>query len=524
MTSLTSCPPEIVRDIFSRLDKANLVDLCRVSQYLCSIAQPLLYHVINIKFHTYPDAHSAPDPAPFIPLTTTLLRRPDLAANVWAVNIGHDWDKEEQVKYPVKSPVKGRDDAHLINELAAFVLRAARGTPISFRHRWISGLEKGFRGAYIALLLALVPNIQTCHIRLMTPREYGLLGLMFDYALCSRGPDIRLPRFERLREVTFNQVRDIPAGELPEWWEPRYNEKDHPDWVLTEPNLSAKILPLFYLPAVERLHLAMDDPECDEVPWPGYTACAPSCETLESLTLVASREYEGIREGLLGQILSATKILQHLSWLCLDNQAAHPERSFINLDQFATDLCAVRTSLKSLQVTADARASTWDYDQEHVVLRGNMLLLKTFNSLTDLRIPLVFLFGFSPPPPSQNQTTARLADFLPPSLVSVFLTGDLYVDQRYSWTIQSKIKLIEDWFRVRETTTPYLTKFAMRLGLCEEDSASSQCRNRWRWLRRRLAQHGIKLVLQRSGWSDSYSRHSDPVEDDDTEPETESDS
>lgn len=252
----------------------------------------------------------------------------------------------------------------------------------------------------------------------------------------------------------------------------------------------------------------MDDPpERSTLAWPGDTALC--CETLESLTLVRGRQREGLREGLLGQILSTTKRLQHLAWMCLDNPIDHPERRFIYLDQFTADLCAVRASLKSLEVTAGSCITSWSGRHRQVQLRGSMARLKDLNNLTDLHIPVVFL-GYLP-----HDKTAPLADFLPPSIVTLYLSADLFFDKRYSWTLENKLAVVREWFNARKATTPRLTSFTMGLSMDANDGTPSQCRKEWRHLRHMCWQEGISLILQRRGWNQGGG--SDPIDRDDTE-------
>jgi hypothetical protein len=64
------------------------------------------------------------------------------------------------------------------------------------------------------------------------------------------------------------------------------------------------VLPLFYLPTVERIRAVIDNTVAFE--WPGTGV--PICQSLRSLELPT------VREGNLGKILSATPRVESLTW------------------------------------------------------------------------------------------------------------------------------------------------------------------------------------------------------------------
>ncbi|KAK8079275.1 hypothetical protein PG994_003082 [Apiospora phragmitis] len=161
-------PLKIIGLIFDLLSSAELQALCRVSRRLRPIAEPCLYSALRWTWRfTWPDAPPCPYPVstrvpPLVPLLRAISCRPELAACVKTIDLGcsgfNNLAAYTRYKDTPALPVfaEGAD----LCELVAVVERF----DVPYAGRWVQELRGGRKAAFVALLLALTPNLQ--HLRI----------------------------------------------------------------------------------------------------------------------------------------------------------------------------------------------------------------------------------------------------------------------------------------------------------------------------------------------------------------------
>ena len=455
MASLGSCPVEVVRGILVTLANTQLAVVCLVNKRLCSIAQPLIFASVKLVWRESKGSGKQHVRAPPIAsLLSILLRQPRLAAHVAQLTIvgEESYDSPDPLS---EVPVEGVP----VDEFVACVEAT---TTASLRHQWSDELRNGQAEAFVTLLLTQVPNLVSLRLESVCAHKFQILWKMLTSALCG-GQPTDLPTFHRLRKVAFRSVLSDTMARC-------HATKNAGD-----------ILPFFYLPALEELSINTHQPR--GFAWP--SGILPVCENLTSLELF------GIREGALGQFLSATGRLQTLRWECWYDPSATtegvgPTHKDLDLDQLAADLCVVRSSLQSLKMTADCARS-----DRCMVTTGTLRGLRNLDNLTHLEVPIIFLSGYS------RESPAKLGAFLPPNLVSLVITSDLFFFDEYTWNDSSHISLVEEWVGSSRDAAPQLKKLTM--AIVDQDDEEWQPEN-WDRLRRLLSDVGISLTIRVVGW------------------------
>lgn len=153
MTNFLDLPPELLSSILEFLPRQDLIPLCLVSKALCCISQPVLFS--RIKFGW--DKDSTP---PIVSLLECIIRRPDLAARVKELNLSGATDFFEL--FVGKPPPKITLPSDL-NQLDLLSL-AIESTGVAFDSLWIQELRDGTMDAFVALLVAKLPDLKTLHI------------------------------------------------------------------------------------------------------------------------------------------------------------------------------------------------------------------------------------------------------------------------------------------------------------------------------------------------------------------------
>jgi len=417
--------------VLEQLNQGDLATVCRVGKYVRSIAEPCLYTHIELEQEGVGRS--------IAPLISTFLRRPKLAEHTRSLSIGaHNgcgptWANRE---LPSETPTIGDVCKTRTDEFVACV----NAMHVDFEHLWIQNLTKGALDAFISLLVSRLPNLQWLDLYDGAAKQTVVLGKMFSSALCSpRGHEnSSFPKFHQLRDVYLQP--GLPTG---------------PD----DYGNTADILSLLYLPALRTLAAKLDNPLFFR--WPCDTM--PECHNLTSLDL------DGVREGMLGRLLSRTKNLRTLHWEWtydpnvyeldptmggnLAIQLSHHSAPIINLGQIVTDLSNVQTTLKSLSVTAECEWR-WDGVYPWLGVQGSLKLLATFECLTELQIPLVFLVGFF------RNSQRQLGQYIPKSVELLILNNSLCYDQ-CTWTTASVCRLIQTWLKKGRVPTSKLRQITL---------------------------------------------------------------
>jgi hypothetical protein len=222
---------------------------------------------------------------------------------------------------------------------------------------------------------------------------------------------------------------------------------------------TADVLPLFYLPTVERIRAVIDNPASFE--WPG--ACIPASQSLRLLDLTM------VREGNLGKILSATPKLKSLTWDWYYSPDLHDDfhSDIIDLDQLATDLNHVRETLTYLRISASTDVvDLVRLPDAHI--KGPFTLFSRLTRLKTLEVPIPFLFGFSKSDPN----ILGLEKLLPTVLEWLHLTDDLSYHSDWNWLreIDYLLSVISSWFLQGKRFTPYLrgVRFMLKNTLADD--------------------------------------------------------
>jgi hypothetical protein len=385
--------------VLKMLSQADLYAISLVSQSLRSASEPLLYSKIELTW-------SRTQTPAIVPLLRTILCRTELAAYIRGLFLlGDDFHNidNEKICLP-KLLVDGMDLSQ--------VVKAIHMTGARFGQFWLNEYGGGSMDALVTLLISRLHNLRDLYI----DRNFGitvqLLGLLLDSALLGTGSR-RLPTFQHLRSVHY----DLDA----------YSRR------LNSSKNTSNVLPFFYLPQIQHLFIALDNPVT--LSWPIDTP--PNLSRITSLTL------KTIREKHLHRLLSKTSGLQTLRWqyyYC--KRHAHDTcTSLVDLGEVGAALYHVRNTLKELTITTcidlfDAP------DPPALYIRGSLAVLADFVQLEKLELPLqlftcTFTAGNPVPlrhvvPRSTQSLTIRYA----------YCFGD---DDEKDWYCEDTYELIVQW-------------------------------------------------------------------------------
>lgn len=288
--------------------------------------------------------------------------------------------------------------------------------------------------AFITLLLSQLSNLECLYLGKNFSRESRLMGMMLRSALCEKSQDNPFLSFARLHDVSAM----YPGLGL--------YVRDYQDVRNT-----ADVLPFFYLPSIKYLKTLVDNPAT--FIWPGKYPPNPSSLTSLDLTI--------LREGHLGQVLSATQGLQklHWDWYYRPDLQDHFVTDIIDLDQIAADLSHVQETLTDLTITAGSDVSQADPEPPELKFRGSFKTFSGLHMLKKLEVPILFLLGFSPSAPN----VVCLKDALPKNIEWLNFTDDLGFQQEWEWEWETLYLLgaIRSWLQDWKISTPHLQGFCL---------------------------------------------------------------
>ena len=418
--------------VFELLSVTEYRALCLVNTDFRAVAEIFLYSKIQWTWKRYRSP-------PITQLLRTIISRPQLAAYITHVCLDGQDHQSQEFRYKLPKIPVSKDE---LDEPIAFIRRA--GVPYS--DLWIQELRKGKTDALVALLLAQLSNVTYLYIGHDFTRQSTLVGMVLRSAFCEPG-HYRLPDFRHLRDVSF--LRRLDRDEACDQ---------------TVKN-TADILPLLYLPNVQRMSISVQNP--DEFTWPAAHLPVPS--RLTSLCLTA------VREGCLGELLAVTPNLEFLCWSWYFDSGVRDRftTQTIDLDQIAAAISHVRGSLKHLIITADCEIAFAVGDQLFPGLKaeGSLCAMVNFDMLKRLQIPWAFLVGFA------QDTTKRLQDVIPKNIEVLTITDDLALQNTeylepwpaWEWNDYAIIALLESWLRDWKTYTPHLRNITLRLVWTDTD-------------------------------------------------------
>ncbi|EEP82610.1 predicted protein [Uncinocarpus reesii 1704] len=444
---LLNTPVEIMDMILSHLSSDDLRAICLINKHLRALAEPFLYSIIEFIW-------SRNQTPTIIPLLRSLLRRPLLASFVRnLVLLGDDFETSlhHYRREVPKLPVAEMD----LEEFAESI----RETNVPYGDSWIQKLQAGEMDAFVALLLSRLPNMRGLYLGPNFTAKNQLVGPMFHSALCE-DRKCRLPSFNHLRDVSsvyFTLGIDYRR-------------------FVTYRN-TQDVLPLFYLPSVERISTLIDNPI--NFTWPAGNLPNPS--GLKSLELLM------IREGNLGQVLSVTTGLEKLAWewYYRDDLMDHFVTDTFDFDLIAADLSHVRNTLTHLTISAFTDMARADPEFPRIYMKGNLHPFSQLHMLKDLKVPLPFVMGFSPAAWDTRHRTGAL----PKGLEYLTLTDDLYLQEEWEWEDADLLEALRLWLESWKISTPHLR----RLHFLSEHMAHGE------WgpdMRQQLRDFGAKAGLQ----------------------------
>jgi hypothetical protein len=305
---------------------------------------------------------------------------------------------------------------------------------VPYAEEWIQELHAGSMDAFTTLLISQLLNLKRLFLDKNFNRENRLRGMVLRSALCEESTGSHLSSFTRLKDVSA----ECPC--LP------YDIRQKRDARNTQ-----DVLPLFYLPLVERIRVLVDNPAT--FTWTGKDPPNPS--RLISLDLTM------LRERHLGQVLSVTPRLQKLKWdwyyrLDLRDDSV---TDIIDLDQIATGLSYVQDTLTDLTITAGSNGDKADIVPPELQFSESFEVFSGLHTLKRLEVPIPFLLGFFPSMSNAN----LLAAALPRSLEWLTLTDGLCMQEQWEWEWETDylLEAIRSWLQNWKRYTPHLRGFCL---------------------------------------------------------------
>ncbi|KID96144.1 F-box domain, cyclin-like protein, partial [Metarhizium majus ARSEF 297] len=380
-------PSELLLSLLELLSLNDLLSMSRVNKSIRALALPLVYSTVEVSW-TW---HRTP---PVILLLQSLLERRELSGYIRNLRlVGNGFKDRPELREPPVFPL----GAHLLSK-ATDVIESTR---VPFTKLWIDELHSGSVDAIVALLLAMVPNLTSLRLGPNFTVRSRLWGGIFRCALCGPPNTYNLPAYEGLRSVK--------------------SEFRTKEWHHIDVCNAADVLALFYLPRIQNLSVSIDSPV--EFAWPCSHPPAPSS--------IVSLDIYRLRESRIGPVLSVLKGLQRLHWHWsyqpdLDEEVS---QGVLDLDTAAIALNQVADTLTDLTISAITRPriSDGDYDPPLLGFQGSLDGMSRLGKLRKLRLPWVFLMGFSESP------ATKLLSALPLGLEQLELTADLNDHEEWEW-------------------------------------------------------------------------------------------
>jgi hypothetical protein len=320
-------------------------------------------------------------------------------------------------------PVSDED----LTEPVAFVERscALRAHALN----WIQNLRLGSMDAFVAVLVLQLRNLRSLRLGPDFSAEGRLLGVAFQCAVCGRPRTSSYPAFHHLKEISID---------FGDW---RYFARPGPDL--------RDVLPFFYVPSVEHITVSIRNP--DVFSWPDNRP--PIAGSLTSLDIRC------LREGPLGDILSATPSLKTLKWFWFFQDTSITS-IVIDLDQAAKSLSCVQSSLSELIITADTGAPEGFLPT--VTTRGSLKGIVEFPHLKKFSAPLPFLLGLT------AQGALRLQDVIPRHVEFLTITDDLWFQEENEWNEYQTMEVLRSWLVNWRESAPNLLHFHFLLEFHDE--------------------------------------------------------
>lgn len=445
-------PNELLLSVMQRLPQADLFSASLVSRHWSDLSRPLLYSDVEILWKQRGHTRTASIHL----FLRSLVERPELSEYVRGLHLKGVGLRAQQCTLPFLS----EDEAAAVPVEALVDAVRETGVHEELRLGWEEGLREGTMDAFVALLLARLPNLASLYMDANYTLYTGITGCMLDLAL-SHPATCNLPRFRNLRRVVAVDWGDRPRP-------------------TGTPNTD-EVMPLFYLPSIQHLQVTVDNPK-------PYLCVAPPSSPI---TALESLHLNRLREANLEPLLSVLPGLKKLKydWLFRYDIDPHVSTELINLDQMASALDHARDSLTDLTVHAQALSvlSADHPDDLPLSIVGSLDGLSNLRKLERLTLPWVFLAGaFS------SKGARRLGAAIPSSTRSLTLTADLFGDEPCDWSSDAILSLVRDELTSRRACCHNLRRISLELFPLSRSETSAEKREELMGLAERV---GIELVL-----------------------------
>lgn len=418
---LLKFPVDILSLILELLSTTERLHVALSSRDLYRFTLPYVYANVHLEWHwSYPPC--------YLLFLQALTRKPSLAMLVRSLTLTGRALQDEDPSF-----IRTRNSTTLPTvEPLQEIVRRLEKIDIFSREAWGEGKFAESTDIYVALLLSRLPNLAYLRLDPRYTRQSNHIGNVLRSILCCE-PGQKPHHFQQLRDVTF--VCDTGDHEdlwdVGDWWRSRYCRN------------TGDVLPLFYLPSIERLAVTLDNPVSFK--WPAMQNRPPIAARLTHLELTAP-----FREDYLGQILATVPRLTtlHWNWYHHDQVWQLGHHHVIDLDRIAEALSCVRATLTELVITA---YSGEENDWQEVRSTGSLTNLSRLLRLTTLQIPWVFLMGWS----SENPAWGLQA-VLPESLEVLTVTMHMWELPEYEWVWKPIFAVFSAWLEDWRRGTPKL--------------------------------------------------------------------
>ncbi|PVI08172.1 hypothetical protein DM02DRAFT_666141 [Periconia macrospinosa] len=404
ITSLATLPQELTDNITSHLvtrgDLSNLSKTCKTIR--AAVLATLYENITMVVYGTYNECTHRPAKVP--PMNfflQTLLENPKLAHHVRSIEfkaIGHRIASQCGIKPPLPPMAHSPSFAPLVEETT----QRLRLTKTSMAIELVNGVLENDFHAVTALILLLCQNVVSVTLGLDFLIRNPFLAAVIECAVPrGTGTDPQ--------DVIFQSLKVLEMGT-------NLDPKEDTDTfrVLWPRRLPGDILrlknylPLFYLPVVERLVLSLPALEPGvQFRWPAESA------PLSKLTSLLLPECS-VPPEILRKVLASTPYLVRLEYDC----SLHTYERF-DASAFEAGLDLVKDTLVHLETRIHfwSRETVQPMDEEEVWVT-NGCSLRGMRALRHVSLPICVLLGW------EYATAARLAEALPPDLLTLRLQGD----------------------------------------------------------------------------------------------------
>lgn len=404
--------------IMGMVESKELFNLVLTSKALHNIAEPFLRSEI------YRDIEliwGPPDVGALTKLIRTILENPELGQYVCNLSLRDEGqygtsDDSEDATLPYQ------DSDWVYSVKTGNFIRESR---VPSPRDWIDGVRSRNTDATVALLLSMLPNLTRFFINGRWIVGSRFLGALLRSTLYHPSPAMNCPlhKFRKLRYVSF------PTGS-------RFERTRGPRYIYHNPD---DIAPLFYLPKVEVLKLALYDPYMP-VPclWP---ATHPNASALLSL------ELSHLRENRLWPILKNLTGLTEFNWHCF-TPGSYVSRDRLDVRALTTALSQVANTLTDLSINIEVGASEASIASDQVdpiEFRGGMVGFKLLVHLKRLKIPWALALGLQ-----ERRHDKYVFNKLPSSLEKLTLTNEFIWSSMWMWTEYGMAINIRDGLESRE--------------------------------------------------------------------------